>query len=230
MLNGWETIELKFYEIFGRQILLQNLNNEIRKLSLIYLKVPLLLIALLGSVQFFQINLSGLADLLNLIFRFISFLATITLSIGMLLHYFMICHIMSRIYRTVHDQILARISSTKRPKFSLDNKTIRKWQTMLFILSEQMRNIGDFLSPANAVHILVSVINFTVSVYTILGWFNGSQGNISEGNTERKTGLVINTTQLHGMVWFSLVTNLGTMLLEVYFAEKIYKEVCFLNI
>lgn len=223
MLNSWQRIELKFHKIFVRTLNIQNLRTEIRKLSLTFFKIPLMLIVLVGSAQFLKIKLSGLSEILNLFFRFISFLVSMTLALASQLYFFMICHIVSRIYDKVHEQILAFISSTK----PLDSKIITKWKSMLLLLGEQMKHIGDFISPVDIVHIIVRIINITISVYTILQWFGGSQANVSQGKDELTSGLVISMTDVLWMAWCSLLTNLGTMALEVYFAEKIYKAVIF---
>lgn len=58
-------------------------------------------------------------------------------------------------------------------------------------MSEQMRNIGDFISTVALPHILFGVILFTVSIYTVLRSFRGYVQNNTEKDDQTFTAALV---------------------------------------
>ncbi len=197
MLNVFKHIEREFQKTFASQLNLPNLHKEIKKLTFVCLKTPLIIFALSGIFQFLATKHIILEDLIVLSVRFFGFLTMATLTLATQLFYLLICHVVTQIYKAVHEQVLISLNKITA-KTSLDGKTITKWKLLLLILAKQMRYIGDFFSLADSVHIVVRVMNLSISVYTVLRSFSELIRN-----EEFPTGSLITVTQVIVMAWVS---------------------------
>ncbi len=227
LLNGWSQIEQHFRQTFACHLKLSNLTKELTRIKIIGLWCPLVFFGITGVLQFFETQPTVSRSVFVLFARSLSFMVMIMLTLSAQIFYFILCHVMSRLYKEfykeIHSQLSGDCSTNKKPK-RLDTKTITKWKTMFMVLSKQMKHIGDFLSPADTVHICVRVISMSISVYTVLQSLGGSKYDVS-AYMELTNVYPITVSQVIGMAWVSLITNLGIGALQVYFAERIYKAV-----
>ncbi len=109
--------------------------------------------------------LGNRTEVLASISRFTVFMCMTLGTLGLQTLVYVICQTTSCIYEEIHENISVQAEN-------LCCKTIYTWKMMLLTMQNQLREIGDWLSPNEAIYAVVKVINISTSLYTLLAVFS----------------------------------------------------------
>lgn len=182
------------------------------------------------------IEFQNAKEVLIAISQFLVFIIMTLGTLGMQTLVYVICQTMSCIYEEIHENISVQAEN-------LCSKTISTWKVMLLTMQNQLREIGDWLSPNEAIYAVAKVLNISTSLYTLLAVFSDPSriflnASFVGNNTEALTGESVDDPwtavfqQSTPGILFSIsaITIFFSMLqlsLLVLYAEKITKSVSF---
>lgn len=154
---------------------------------------------------------------------------TLYYNVGLLatqLLYILFCHIISRVYASIHFQILTQQPSQFYLKERFETAKILKWKSIFIVMRSQMENIGNFVSRTSPIMLISRVISLSTSMHNALQNVGNSDGNRFENRTRNFTGdYPITPLMAAILAWATIVATLATQLQDIYFAERIYQSV-----